>query len=61
LRRRWRCIWDLLAAGRLKALGVGLLSCGYGEAELIQAGAYRDYDNPADLLEHIAELDIELQ
>jgi HAD superfamily hydrolase (TIGR01509 family) len=32
-------IWDLLAASRSKALGVGLLSGGYGEAELIQAGA----------------------
>jgi HAD superfamily hydrolase (TIGR01549 family) len=54
-------IWDLLAAGRSKALGVGLLSGGYGEAELIQAGAYRVYDSTADLLEHIAELGIEPQ
>ncbi|MFI5071121.1 MAG: HAD family hydrolase [Terriglobales bacterium] len=52
-------IWDLLAAGRSKALGVGLLSGGYGEAELIQAGAYRVYENTADLLEHIAEMGIE--
>jgi HAD superfamily hydrolase (TIGR01549 family) len=52
-------IWDLLAAGRSKALGVGVLSGGYGEAELIQAGAYRVYDNPADLLEHLAEIGIE--
>jgi HAD superfamily hydrolase (TIGR01549 family) len=54
-------IWDLLAAGRSKALGVGVLSGGYGEAELIQAGAYRVYDNTADLLEHIAEMGIEPQ
>ena len=52
-------IWDLLAAGRSKALGVGLLSGGYGAAELIEAGAYRVYENPADLLEHIAEMGIE--
>ena len=54
-------IWDLLTAGRSRALGVGLLSGGYGEAELIQAGAYRVYDNPADLLEHIAEMGSEPQ
>jgi HAD superfamily hydrolase (TIGR01549 family) len=51
-------IWDLLAARRAKALGVGLLSGGYGEAELIQAGAYRVYRNPADLLQRIAEVGI---
>jgi HAD superfamily hydrolase (TIGR01549 family) len=51
-------IWDLLAARRAKALGVGLLSGGYGEAELIQAGAYRVYRNPADLLQRIAEIGI---
>jgi hypothetical protein len=38
-----------------------LLSGGYSEAELIQAGAYRVYENPADLLEHLAELGIEPQ
>jgi HAD superfamily hydrolase (TIGR01549 family) len=54
-------IWDLLAAGRAKALGIGLLSGGYGEAELFQAGAYRVYKNPADLLQHIAEIGIEAQ
>ena len=52
-------IWDLLAARRSKSLGVGLLSGGYGEAELIQAGAYRVYDNTAELLEHIGEMGIE--
>ncbi len=34
-------VWDLLAARRARALGVGLLSGGYGEHELVQAGAYR--------------------
>ena len=45
-------IWDLLAARR--TLGVGLLSGGYGGAELETAGAYRVYDDPADLL-HLDE------
>jgi HAD superfamily hydrolase (TIGR01509 family) len=53
-------VWDLLGARRAKALGVGLRSGGYGEAELIQAGAYRVYKDPADLLSHIAELGIPL-
>jgi HAD superfamily hydrolase (TIGR01509 family) len=51
-------VWDLLAARRAKALGVGVLSGGYGEAELIQAGAYRVYKNPAELLERIAEIGV---
>jgi HAD superfamily hydrolase (TIGR01509 family) len=34
-------VWDLLAARRGGSLGVGLLSGGYGEEELQQAGAYR--------------------
>jgi HAD superfamily hydrolase (TIGR01509 family) len=54
-------IWDLLGAGRAKALGIGLLRGGYGEAELFQAGAYRLYENPADLLDHIAEIGIQLE
>lgn len=48
--------WDLLAAGRKSALGVGLLSGGYGEEELERAGAFRVYSDPADLLLHIEQL-----
>jgi HAD superfamily hydrolase (TIGR01549 family) len=48
-------IWDLLAAQRARALGVGLLSGGYGEDELTRAGAYRVYRDPADLLAHLYE------
>ena len=48
-------IWDLLAARRARALGVGLLSGGYGEDELTRAGAYRVYRDPADLLAHLFE------
>jgi HAD superfamily hydrolase (TIGR01549 family) len=49
-------IWDMLAATRCRALGVGLLSGGYGPDELRQAGAIRVYDDPADLLYHIDEV-----
>jgi HAD superfamily hydrolase (TIGR01549 family) len=49
-------IWDMLAATRCRALGVGLLSGGYGTDELRQAGAIRVYDDPADLLAHIDEV-----
>lgn len=49
-------IWDMLAAQRARALGVGLLSGGYGQDELQRAGAFRVYDDPADLLQHIDEV-----
>lgn len=49
-------IWDMLAATRCRALGVGLLSGGYGSEELRQAGAIRVYEDPADLLDHIDEV-----
>lgn len=48
--------WDLLAAGRKNALGVGLLAGGYGEEDLQRAGAFRVYTDPADLLMHIEQL-----
>lgn len=49
-------IWDMLAAVRCRALGVGLLSGGYGRDELRDAGAYRIFEDPADMLIHIDEL-----
>ena len=49
-------IWDMLAARRARALGIGLLSGGYGTEELERAGAYRVYEDPADLLAHIDEV-----
>lgn len=49
-------IWDMLAARRCQALGVGLLSGGYGLEELERAGAYRVYEDPADLLDHLDEV-----
>jgi HAD superfamily hydrolase (TIGR01509 family) len=51
-------IWDLLAARRCGALGVGLLSGGYGEDELVRAGAFRVYEDPADLKRHLDELGV---
>lgn len=51
-------VWDLLAARRARALGVGLLSGGYGQEELERAGAYRVYEDPADLLLHIDEVGV---
>jgi HAD superfamily hydrolase (TIGR01509 family) len=53
--------WDLLAAQRMKALGVGLLCGGYAQSELERAGAYRVYEDPADLLMHIDELGIAVE
>jgi phosphoglycolate phosphatase-like HAD superfamily hydrolase len=51
-------VWDLLAARRARALGVGFLSGGYGREELERAGAYRVYDDPADLLHHLDEVGV---
>jgi HAD superfamily hydrolase (TIGR01509 family) len=51
-------IWDLLAAQRAGALGVGLLCGGYGRDELQRAQAYRVYLDPSDLLQHIEEIGV---
>jgi HAD superfamily hydrolase (TIGR01509 family) len=51
-------VWDMLAAQRARALGVGLLSGGYGREELQAAGAFRVYEDPQDLLAHLDELGI---
>jgi HAD superfamily hydrolase (TIGR01549 family) len=51
-------VWDLLAARRARALGVGLLSGGYGQDELERAGAYRVYQDPADLMRHLDEIGV---
>jgi HAD superfamily hydrolase (TIGR01509 family) len=51
-------VWDLLAARRAGALGVGLLSGGYGYDELQSGGAYRVYEDPADLLAHLDEVGV---
>ncbi|ABS27495.1 HAD-superfamily hydrolase, subfamily IA, variant 3 [Anaeromyxobacter sp. Fw109-5] len=51
-------VWDMLAARRARALGIGLLSGGYGQEELERAGAYRVFGDPADLLEHLDEVGV---
>jgi HAD superfamily hydrolase (TIGR01509 family) len=51
-------VWDLLAARRAGALGIGLLSGGYGREELIYAGAFRVYEDPGDLLAHLDEVGV---
>lgn len=51
-------IWDLLAARRAGALGIGLLSGGYGRDELERAGAFRVYADAADMLDRLDELGV---
>lgn len=51
-------LWDLLAAQRARALGIGLLSGGYGRDELQDASPYRIYNDPADLLIHLDEVGV---
>jgi HAD superfamily hydrolase (TIGR01509 family) len=51
-------VWDLLASRRARALGVGVLSGGYGREELVTAGAYRVYEDPRDLLVHLDEVGV---
>jgi HAD superfamily hydrolase (TIGR01509 family) len=51
-------VWDLLAARRAQAIGIGLMSGGYGREELERAGAYRVYADPADMLNRADELGV---
>jgi HAD superfamily hydrolase (TIGR01549 family) len=51
-------VWDILAARRAGALGVGLLSGGTSRDELERAGALRVYEDPSDLLRHLHELGV---
>jgi HAD superfamily hydrolase (TIGR01509 family) len=53
-------VWDLLAARRAGALGVGLMSGGYGREELERSGAYRVYADPAEMLARLDELGVRL-
>lgn len=52
-------VWDQLAARRAGILSVGLLSGGYGETELLSAGAFRVYRDPAELLRSLDELGLQ--
>ena len=51
-------VWDLLAARRARMLSIGLMSGGYGEDELTRAGAFRVYNDPAELHSALDELGI---
>ena len=51
-------VWDLLAAQRAGALGIGLLSGGYGREELERSGAYRVYADPAEMLTRLEEVGV---
>jgi len=51
-------VWDLLAARRARMLGVGLLTGGYGQDELLGAGAYRVYRDAAELDSALDELGV---
>jgi len=53
-------VWDLLAARRARMLSVGLLSGGYGADELLAAGAFRVYDDAAELHRSLDELGFEV-
>ena len=53
-------VWDMLAARRAGALGIGLQSGGYGVEELERAGAYRVYADPAEMLSRIDELGVRI-
>jgi HAD superfamily hydrolase (TIGR01509 family) len=53
-------VWDLLAARRAGAIGIGVLSGGYGREELERAGAYRVYADPADMLARADEVGVRL-
>jgi HAD superfamily hydrolase (TIGR01549 family) len=51
-------VWDLLSAQRARALPVGFLTGGNGRDELERAGAYRVFEDPADLLQRLDELGV---
>jgi HAD superfamily hydrolase (TIGR01509 family) len=51
-------VWDLLAARRAAAIGIGVMSGGYGREELERAGAYRVYADPAELLARADEVGV---
>jgi phosphoglycolate phosphatase-like HAD superfamily hydrolase len=51
----WDTVWDCEAAAKAGVPCVGLLCGGFGEAELVAAGAVGVFDDPRDLLEHLEE------
>jgi HAD superfamily hydrolase (TIGR01549 family) len=53
-------VWDIHAARRAGILAIGLLTGGFGEQELANAGAMRVYRDAGELLKSIDELGLEL-
>ncbi len=51
-------VWDLLAARRAHMMGVGLLTGGYGQDELLVAGAYQVFRDVAELDDALDEMGI---
>lgn len=51
-------VWDLLAARRARMFGVGRLSGGYGQDELLEAGAFRVSRDAAELDTSLDELGV---
>ena len=51
-------VWDILAARRARMLSVGLLTGGYGQDELLGAGAYLVYRDTAELDDALDELGV---
>ncbi len=52
-------VWDLLAARRAGMLGIGVLTGGISERDLIGAGAYRVFRNTEQLAMHLDELGVD--
>lgn len=48
-------VWDVEAANARDLPTIGLLTGGYGREELLEAGALAVYEDPRDLLDHLAE------
>jgi HAD superfamily hydrolase (TIGR01509 family) len=51
-------VWDLLAARRARMLGIGVLTGGYGQDELLGAGAYQVVRDAAELDALLDELGV---
>ncbi|HEY2881447.1 MAG TPA: HAD family hydrolase [Pirellulales bacterium] len=49
-------VWDLLAAGRARMFSIGLLCGGAGAETLFEAGAYRVFEDPAELNDSLYQL-----
>jgi phosphoglycolate phosphatase-like HAD superfamily hydrolase len=54
-------VWDLLAARRAHMLGIGLLTGGYGQEELLVAGAYQVFRDVGELDDALEELGIAVE